>query len=159
MKHALFTVLLLILHCTMEAQNDSIPVFTGRFNVLITDSEWFRNWISGDMPVLDDALKNRLMALDTTQIRINVFLGTWCSDSKLHVPQFLHLANMFGWKYELIGVNREKECPFEKKDCKTWDIAYVPTFVVYRNDIEIGRIVENPQRSLAEDFDEIFSKP
>jgi hypothetical protein len=56
-------------------------------------------------------------------------------------------------------VNREKECPFEKKDCKTWDIAYVPTFVVYRNDIEIGRIVENPQRSLAEDFDEIFSKP
>jgi len=159
MKHALFTVLLLILHCTMEAQNDSIPVFTGRFNVLITDSEWFRNWISGDMPVLDDAPKNRLMALDTTQIRINVFLGTWCSDSKLHVPQFLHLANMFGWKYELIGVNREKECPFEKKDCKTWDIAYVPTFVVYRNDIEIGRIVENPQRSLAEDFDEIFSKP
>jgi hypothetical protein len=111
------------------------------------------------MPVLDDAPKNRLMALDTTQIRINVFLGTWCSDSKLHVPQFLHLANMFGWKYELIGVNREKECPFEKKDCKTWDIAYVPTFVVYRNDIEIGRIVENPQRSLAEDFDEIFSKP
>ena len=159
MKQALFTVLLLILHCTMEAQNDSIPVFTGRFNVLITDSEWFRNWISGDMPVLDEALKNRLMALDTTQIRINVFLGTWCSDSKLHVPQFLHLANMFGWKYELIGVNREKECPFEKKDCKTWDIAYVPTFVVYRNDIEIGRIVENPQRSLAEDFDEIFSKP
>ena len=159
MKHALFTVLLLILYCTMEAQNDSIPVFTGRFNLLVTDSEWFRNWISGDMPVLDDALKNRLMALDTTQIRINVFLGTWCSDSKLHVPQFLHLANMFGWKYELIGVNREKECPFEKKECKTWDIAYVPTFVVYRNDIEIGRIVENPQRSLAEDFDEIFSKP
>ena len=159
MKHALFTVLLLIFHCTMEAQNDSIPVFTGRFNVLITESEWFRNWISGDMPVLDDALKNRLMALDTTQIRINVFLGTWCSDSQVHVPQFLHLANIFGWKYELIGVNREKECPFEKKECKSWDILYVPTFVVYRNDIEIGRIVENPQHSLAEDFDEIFSNP
>ena len=143
----------------MEAQHDSIPVFTGRFNALITDSEWFRNWISGDMPVLDDALKNRLMALDTAQIRINVFLGTWCSDSKVHVPQFLHLATMFKWNYELIGVNREKECPFEKKECKNWDIAYVPTFVVYRNDIEIGRIVENPQRSLAEDLAEFFSKP
>jgi hypothetical protein len=159
MKHALFTVFLLIFHCTMEAQNDSVPVFTGRFNSLITESEWFRNWISGDIPVLDDALKNRLTAMNTTQIRINVFLGTWCSDSKVHLPYFLHLATIFKWNYELIGVNREKECPFEKKECKSWDIAYVPTFVVYRNDIEIGRIVENPQHSLAEDFDKIFSKP
>lgn len=143
----------------MEAQNDSVPMFTGRFNVLITESEWFRNWISGDILVLDEAMKNRLMAMDTTHVNINVFLGTWCSDSKVHVPQFLHLANTFGWKYELIGVNRDKECPFEKKDCKSWDIAYVPTFVVYRNGIEIGRIVENPKRSLAEDFHEIFSKP
>lgn len=143
----------------MEAQNDSIPMFTGRFNALITDSDWFRNWISGDLPVLDEAMKNRLMALDTTHVNINVFLGTWCSDSKVHVPLFLHLANTFGWKYELIGVNREKECPFEKKDCKSWDIAYVPTFVVYRNGIEIGRIVENPQHSLAEDLAEIFLKP
>jgi hypothetical protein len=136
----------------MEAQNDSVPVFTGRFNSLITESEWFRNWILGDALVLDDALNSRLGSLNAEHIHIKVYLGTWCSDSKVHVPHFLQLANMFQWKYELIGVNREKECPFEKKDCKNWDIAYVPTFVVYRNEIEIGRIVENPQRSLAEDL-------
>lgn len=159
MKRGLFIILLLIFHCTMEAQHDSIPVFTGRFNALITESEWFQNWISDDVYTFDDALKNRLLALDTSHLRISVFLGTWCSDSKMHVPPFLKLAEMFDWNYELIGVNREKECPFEKKDCKNWDIAYVPTFVIYRNEIEIGRIVENPKRSMAEDLYDIFSKP
>ncbi|MFN5372620.1 MAG: thioredoxin family protein [Bacteroidia bacterium] len=159
MKGFLVLLLFLIFSFNMEAQHDSIPVFTGRFNALIKDSDWFRNWISGDVPELDDVLKKRLMAIDTSHIRIAVFLGTWCSDSKAHIPYFLHLAKMFHWNHELIGVNRDKECPFEKKDCKNWDIVYVPTFVMYRNEIEIGRVVENPQRSLAEDLAEIFSKP
>ena len=158
MRLTLFAIFLLIFHFKMEAQHDSVPVFTGRFNTLITDSEWFRTWIVADEPELSDALKNRLEKSDTSQIRLQVYLGTWCSDSKEHVPKFLRLATIFGWKYELIGLNREKECPFEKKECKNWDISYVPTFIVLRSGIEIGRIVENPQKSLAEDLDAIFSK-
>ena len=57
----------------MEAQHDSVPVFTGRFNTLITDSEWFRTWIVADEPELGDALKNRLEKSDTSQIRIQVY--------------------------------------------------------------------------------------
>jgi len=159
MRFGFFIFLFIIIHTTMEAQHDSIPVFTGRFNSIITESEWFRNWIAGEESEIADALKHRLANRDTKQIQIQVYLGTWCSDSKTHVPQFIRLADVFGWKYELIGVNREKECPFDKKECKNWDIAYVPTFVVLRNGIEIGRIIENPQKSLAEDLDEIFSKP
>ncbi len=143
----------------MDAQHDSVPVFTGRFNSLITESEWFRNWIAGEGIEINDVQKKQLMANDASNIHISVFLGTWCSDSKMHVPPFLQLAEMVGWKHELIGVNREKECPFEKKDCKSWDISYLPTFVVYRNEQELGRIVENPQKTLAEDFLTILSKP
>lgn len=89
-------------------------------------------------------------------LRLLVFGGTWCEDTKNLLPIFYRLVEESGFpekKIRLIAVNREKEDPSgiaEKNG-----IAHVPTFIVLRKDKEIGRIVEygstgNFEKELAE---------
>jgi hypothetical protein len=56
-----------------------------------------------------------------------------------------------------VGINREKECPFDKKECKNWDIKFVPTFIVFKENLEVGRIIESPQKSIEEDLLKIMN--
>jgi len=88
---------------------------------------------------------------------ILVFLGTWCPDCQREVPRFLKImeqANNSNLSYTLIGLDRTKrdqEGLAEKNQ-----IEFVPTFVVYRDDKELGRIVENPMVSIEHDLLEIL---
>ncbi|MFM2285734.1 MAG: putative thioredoxin family protein [Bacteroidota bacterium] len=151
MIKALFFFLLLI-PCNMLAQSDSIIV-TGKFSTDLLQSEWFQQWNNSSVNYQPDAATmEQLATIPTAELQVIVYLGTWCDDSKLHVPAFLNIAHKMELDFVLIGVNREKECPFEKKECKNWDIQNVPTFVVKRNDVEIGRIIETPAQSIEKDL-------
>jgi thiol-disulfide isomerase/thioredoxin len=159
MKKQILILTLLISVFTLNAQSDSSPVITGVFSDSIMGTDFFKEWlmIQGD-PMPDAGSVSKLKAIPTKTFSFRIFMGTWCEDSQLHVPRFVKIANELNWKYSLIGVNREKECPFEKKDCKAWDIQFVPTIVVYRDDIEVGRIVENPKKSIEDDLLDIITK-
>ena len=52
-------------------------------------------------------------------------------------------------------VNREKKDVLGKFEM--YGIEFVPTFIVIRNGRELGRIVETPNKSLAEDLAAIMS--
>ena len=87
--------------------------------------------------------------------RILVVFGYWCPDSQRNVPRFFTIM----WKaqnpnisYELIPVARGKNKLREKLNIKR-----IPTFIIYRNGKEIGRIVENPKKTLEEDLAEILT--
>ncbi len=56
----------------------------------------------------------------------------------------------------LINVNREKVGLADEVD--GMEIHFVPTLIFYRNDEEIGRIVEMPYESLEKDMLEIVKK-
>ncbi len=140
----------------MLAQSDSIIV-TGKFSEDLLSSEWFRSWNSESIKYLPDAaIIDQLAQIPTANLNVIVYLGTWCEDSKTHIPAFIQVANKMELNYTLIGVNREKECPFDKKECKNWDITNVPTIIVFRDDKEIGRIVETPKRSIEFDLLDIL---
>jgi thiol-disulfide isomerase/thioredoxin len=142
----------------MTAQTDSIIV-TGKFSEDLLSSEWFTRWNSSSAAYLPDAeTTNALKSSNKTGISVIVYLGTWCDDSKTHVPAFIQVAQFAQLPFTLIGVNREKECPFEKKACKSWDITHVPTFVVLKDGIELGRIIETPQQSIEKDLLSILKK-
>jgi hypothetical protein len=82
-----------------------------------------------------------------------VFLGTWCSDSRHHVPRFLKVIDL-AWpslqRVTLIGVDRNKKSP-EGTEVQ-YHIERVPTFIFLKNGEEIGRITENPQTTLEGDM-------
>ncbi len=90
-------------------------------------------------------------------MNVLVFLGTWCSDSRREVPRFLkilELAHNDHIKFQLMGLDRSKRDSLGLAEKS--QIEFVPTFVVFKNDQEIDRIVETPSLSIEQDLVKIF---
>lgn len=100
-----------------------------------------------DIEIIDQ-LKTRL-----SDVQIVVVLATWCGDSKDQVPRFLKMLDKVGFNPEkctLIGVDSQKLA--RDIDVSVYDIEKVPTFIIYHDEIEAGRIIETPQTSLESDL-------
>ncbi|WP_196886019.1 thioredoxin family protein [Aureivirga sp. CE67] len=96
---------------------------------------------------------------NTSDITMEIFMGTWCSDSRREVPRFYKVLDEMNYDLtnaELIMVDYEKETYDNLQKDK--NIIRVPTFIIYENGKEIGRIVETPQESLEEDLNKILQK-
>jgi thiol-disulfide isomerase/thioredoxin len=92
-------------------------------------------------------------------LKILVVMGTWCSDSRREVPHFYKILDEIKFPVEkltIINVNRKKEA--DVKELNGLNIELVPTFIFYKYDKEIGRIIETPEESLESDFLKILSK-
>jgi hypothetical protein len=58
-------------------------------------------------------------------------------------------------KITFIGVDDAKRSPVG--EYASLDIKRVPTFIIYKNNIETGRIIENPTTSLEQDMVNILT--
>jgi len=79
--------------------------------------------------------------------------GDWCSDSKLQVPRFYKLLSEMNFSLsnsKLIAVNGSKKV--QSLDISKYKILRIPTFIIYFNGEEIGRIVESPDNTLEKDL-------
>ena len=84
---------------------------------------------------------------------ITIVLGTWCHDSQEQVPRFFKVLDHIDFNAEnlvMIGVDGNKQAG--EVDISGLEIELVPTFIFYKNDIELGRIIETPMTSLEEDM-------
>jgi len=113
--------------------------------------------------VLDPSYRPDPAAIATLQqvaqpTEIVVFYGAWCTDSHREIPRFLKIIETVDNQKITVtdyGVNRQKQDELGKFEI--YGIEFVPTFIVIRNGIELGRIIERPDRSLAEDLAAIMS--
>lgn len=84
---------------------------------------------------------------------IEIFIGTWCGDSKRNASYFLKVLNVAGkpnLTYTIIALDRTKK---DKEELTVkYSIRRVPTMVFLKNEKEIGRITEYPERSVEEDM-------
>jgi thiol-disulfide isomerase/thioredoxin len=90
---------------------------------------------------------------------ILVFFGTWCKDSVSEVPKILRILDMAGngdLRLALYGVDRAKKEGLGMSEKFT--IQRVPTTIVLRDGIELGRIVEYPATSNEEELLKILEK-
>ena len=86
-------------------------------------------------------------------------MGTWCPDSRREVPKFMRVLAAVNFPLtavEIIGVDNSKNAPVA--DYSLLDIQRVPTFIINKNNIEAGRIIENPVTSLEQDMVNILSR-
>lgn len=84
---------------------------------------------------------------------ILIMFGTWCHDSKREVPRFLKLLDTSQVplaSLTLQTVDRDKNEPTGVAEQN--NLKYTPTFVVFENKVEVARIIEKPQKTLARDF-------
>lgn len=113
-------------------------------------SKWFNEEYDNYTPV-DYAINNIKEKLN--DLTITLIMATWCSDSRREVPRFYKIVDLLGFdenNIKLICVNRLKQCP--DVDISEYGIQYVPTFIFYKNGVEIGRIIEEPRSSIEEEI-------
>ncbi len=92
-------------------------------------------------------------------VNVVVALGTWCHDTVREVPRFLKVVDVLAssgasLEYELIGFDRTKQQPEQFETA--FRIQRLPTFIVYRQGVEVSRIVERPFATLEEDLASIL---
>lgn len=102
---------------------------------------------------------NKLQDISKDNLTIKIVMGTWCPDSRREVPRFMRILDI--WKFPVsmvifIGVDNAKLSPVGEYD--KLDIQRVPTFIIYKNNIEAGRIIENPTTSLEQDMVNILTR-
>ncbi len=93
------------------------------------------------------------------EIQIEVFLGTWCPDSKAHVSAYFKIMELVEnplLRTTYIGLPQEKQARQEFIEGK--NIVRIPTFIVTMNNQEKGRIIETPVKSVEEDLLDITNK-
>jgi len=88
------------------------------------------------------------------KISIEIFIGTWCSDSEREVPRFFRVIEDAGiarlLSIDLWAVDRKKT--MDNNLAQLRNIERVPTFIFYRDNQEIGRIIESPDELLEQDM-------
>jgi len=86
-------------------------------------------------------------------VKVTLVMATWCGDSKEWVPRFYKIMDGVDFNYRkltLICVDHLKEAA--GTNVKNLNVTLVPTFIFYRNDVEIGRIVEVPSDLMEKDM-------
>ncbi len=92
------------------------------------------------------------------EVEFTVVLGTWCSDSEEQVPRFFKILNELSYnpkRVKIIAVNQSLSAILVS--LKDFDIQKVPTFIVYKNGLELGRIIETPEKKIERDLWNIIS--
>jgi thiol-disulfide isomerase/thioredoxin len=94
-------------------------------------------------------------------ISVEIFLGTWCSDSRREVPHFFKIIDNLRQSpvegVTIWAVDRKKEIP-ESDIVEQRKIKRVATFIFYDDDEEIGRIVERPVQLFEADMLQILTQ-
>jgi hypothetical protein len=119
-------------------------------------STWYQKGYD-DYQIKSDVL-NKLLDINKDDISIKVVMGVWCPDSRREVPRFMRILDVWHFpesRLVFIGVDDAKQSPVgEYTGLK---IERVPTFILYKNNIEAGRIIENPVTSLEQDMVNILT--
>ena len=169
----LLTITLLWLSFSTTGQNVNQLEFSERTNSMILIGpcnrdafamtefqEWFDTNYENYIP--KPSIIENLKAIPLEDISLKIVMGTWCSDSKLQVPEFYRVMDEIGFSDDrviLLMVDRDKKIP--GMDIKDLNIERVPTFVFYKtggdgSKKEIGRIIETPIHSLEKDLLDIL---
>ena len=147
-----------------EKLNDTVPyedsvMLLGKANRKGFQMDAFKDWFNAgyESYSVESETVEKLKPL-LKDVEITVFMGTWCEDSQRETPHFYKIldeANFDESKLTLITVSDEKITPQGFEDGK--NITNVPTLIFYKNDKELGRIVEYPIESLEKDMLTILS--
>lgn len=158
-----YTIYLLLLSLCFSGCSNGFPKksveqesFSGVTSIvaLEQDSVFGKYMISESQLYIVDSLAVSSDKLSKTEIK--VVLGTWCHDSHIQVPRFLKLLQVAGYNQEIEFIALDKNKQAKGIDLSELSIERIPTFIIYHDGTELGRIVERPVVSLEKDLANIL---
>lgn len=134
-------------------------MLTGKISKEDLQSEPYKSWFSENYQAYEPAEEPlETVSKNINDYEIEVYMGTWCQDSRREVPKFFKLLEEAGYNLDnltVYGVDRNKVLP-DGTEVST-DFEMVPTIVFYKNGEEVNRFVEFPQETLEKDVAKIVS--
>jgi len=167
MKHLLLICMAgYLLSCNPAMHITSTPVTTksgstillGKIAPSALQQQPFSEWYNKEFAAYraDTQITDSLKPL-AGDLQYEIFLGTWCGDSRREVPRLMKIMESLKIKPSAITMiavgNRDtlyKQSPAHEEAGKR--ITRVPHLNIYRNGIEIGRITETPVSSWEKDM-------
>ena len=120
----------------------------------------FSEWFMASYHEVEFPKNSAKWKKDLKTVKVEIYMGTWCGDSRYLVPKFIKLWEELGLKKDQLqfvalygGGEHYKQSPEGQEIGK--HIHRVPTFIFTQNDQEIARIVENPVTDLYTDIAQI----
>jgi hypothetical protein len=116
------------------------------------------DWVAAEVDASPDADAVAALADVPPGARVVVLFGTWCSDSRRELARLwrgfddagIFDASELPFEIEYVAVDRAKVEPAERTE--GMDLRFVPTFVVYRDGSEVGRMVEVSPNGIEHDL-------
>ena len=158
---------LILSGCLTSRNSNSNTVFRTGINMLygeISRQELFAeypNWKEKYDEYVPNTLYMTALSEKSPVLSVEIFLGTWCGDSRREVPRFLKITDMSNIvekdSIRIWAVDRDKQ--LESGLARERNIEQVATFIFIKQGKEFGRITERPVNdSLEEDILEIIRK-
>lgn len=136
-----------------DPENDGAQMLLGKVNYVDFKNDSLFPWMSENFKAYKpDSITLIGLKKELKGVYIKAFMGTWCEDSQREVPGFYKILKSIGINEEridMIAVSHDKDTPqgYEKE----LNIAYVPTFIFYKQEQELGRFVEYAQGATLEE--------
>lgn len=146
--------------CSMAQDNSDQPILMGRtsFRTLLVRPyfDWFRKPYDDYVPNPSamDVLRQK-----ATGISFLVFGGTWCEDTQKLLPLFVKVTDLAGISRNNITLyftDRDKHTPEGLEN--QYGVTRVPTFIMMKNGVEVGRITESVSQSVEADLADLLSR-
>lgn len=128
-----------------KKNNEMLVGFCNRDGFKMINSNFDSAFVTGYSAYKPDEATVNELAGKLKGIKITIVMATWCGDSKEWIPRFYKIMDDAGFKYKnltLISVDRDKKA--SGTNVETYKVDLVPTFIFYRNKLELGRIIEFP---------------
>ncbi len=120
----------------------------------------YSGWFNESYDAFEMEKKDYKWVKELKNKQVDIYMGTWCGDTKNYVPKFVHMWDKLGLKREQLNFialhssdSLYKQGPNgEEKGLK---IHRVPTFIFKEAGKEVARIVEFPNTDLVTDLAQI----
>jgi len=136
-----------------DPENDGAQMLLGKVNYVDFKNDSLFPWMSENFKAYKpDSITLIGLKKELKGVYIKAFMGTWCEDSQREVPGFYKILKSIGINEEridMIAVSHDKDTPQGYE--KDLNIAYVPTFIFYKQEQELGRFVEYAQGATLEE--------
>ncbi len=154
-----YIVLFILFTLTLRSQDDfEWPLGKVSRNNVISNSnfKWLKRGVENYH--LEQDVIDSIRPHINKEIEFHLVIGFWCRDSRVFIPKFIKFCDYLNSNNQLsiniYSVDRKKEKP--KRYIRKYGIKYVPTLIVRRNNVEIGRIEEFLVESIEKDLFKIL---
>lgn len=166
MKRLIPLLIILLYSGILKAQDinleiqlpEETPFLLGTIDKVGLTSENYKEWFNKNFDAyeIDQNIITKL-AKHIKDYNIVLFMGTWCGDSKREVPRFYKILEACDFPMDQLKVVAVSSKPYMYKQSPNHDeaglnIHRVPTFIFYKDQKEVNRIVEHPVNSLEQDM-------